>query len=61
MKKRRVQRAMTLHHFEEKIFRQFRHRLPRRRKVKLVASAARHVARRHAAPEAAVNFCRRRS
>ena len=52
---------MTLHHFEEKIFRQFRHRLPRRRKVKLVASAARQVARRHAARDATVTFCRRRS
>lgn len=64
MKKRRVQRAMTLHHFDEKICRQFRHRLPRRRKVKLVASAARQVARRRpycAARDAAVNFCRRRS
>ena len=52
---------MTLHHFDEKICRQFRHRLPWRRKVKLVASAARQVARRHAARDAAVNFCRRRS
>ena len=61
--KKKSPKSNDIHHFDEKICRHFRHRLPRRRKVKLVASAARRVvasplmrrARRHS------KFCRRRS